>query len=880
MGTATVSGDGSKLDAGSALTPATFSLIVGANAGSDGSLTANMGGDVIARTTMGVGINGGKGAVDIDGAGSSLTVTNGLFIAGGANGDGMVTVRDSATASAEFIALGTDATSNGSLKIQNGSTVMTTSGPLTTSLEVGRTGTGSVEISGSSQYNSTGATVIGSEAGSDGTVTVTGAGSEMNSGRPIEVGRTGKGLLNVLQGAEANAKALQIATQGGEGLVNISGTGSKINIETTDNINPTASVEVGGDTGAGTNTGGTLKINNGGELNITSGPTAGDAILFISRTATGGAPVTLLGSVILGDDPSTVGVESGGTLNITSNSELAEIVVGRAGEGTLTATDSVINLTGAGPEAALFVVGGRSGGDVNNNGVAKGDVTFSNSTVTVDATNGGNSVFSVGRGTDTSVNTDPMTAPENTLLVQNGSTLNVINTGTGSATFNIARDGTRGTATIDGAGTTLNVDDTINIGRNGGFGTLNIQNGGTVNNKGNTTNIGVGTPGSAGVLNVNSGGTLNEATTVNVGSAGNSGTLNVDGGGNVVIGFDPNTGPGGTGNSSEDAIVSVGLEEAGDLNVTNSTVNITATGPVPGDSALLQIGGRFGGAGNNTANAQGDVVIDNSIVDMDATGAGSTVVSVGRGTDSTIHTDPATAPENTLTIQNGSTFNVKNSGTGTAFFNVARDNTRGTATVDGLGTTLNVDDNIRIGRDGGSGTLIIRNGATVNNTAGAADAIVTVGPDTGAGPTGGSGTLDINSGGTLNISSENGGDDAFLFIAEGATGSTSMPGTVTVETGGKINITAGDNGTNPTGPGNGNDAILGVGREGPGSFTATDSSIKITALGSRNIDNATVDVGGGGPANIAGAVGDMTLTNSNLTVETSGAGAFASIIVG
>jgi T5SS/PEP-CTERM-associated repeat protein len=608
------------------------------------------------------------------------------------------------------------------------------------------------------------------------------------------------------------------------GTVDVSTTLTVLNLF--DGASTDALLRVGSDVGTGL-----LTINNGGTVNVTAtSPTSDDAFLYISDTPFGTAN-SMLGTVILGDNPNTMTIETGGFLAVTagkagsSSNNDAQIAVGLEGPGTFLVNNSSVGITALGPgtsDSALLQIGGRGG--LNNTSTAVGNVTVDNSTFVVDAQGGGSSIVTVGRGTNTTANPNPATAPENTLVIQNGAIFNNIATGSGSATFNVGRDGARGTATIDGTNTQLNVDDTINIGRDGGFGTMNVQNDATVNNNGNTTNIGVGAASSMGTLNVGSGGTFNEAGNVNVGTGdpldpmdvggvgtvnvtedgtlnaqqlhvaashggsgetnitgadataniinnaalgdatvrvggnvglgpnsggtlrvNNGGTLNIQSGaaaddaslfisesllgigpsqqGTVIIGDDPSTGGFETGgtvsvtSAQDDAQVFVGLEGVGSLRVTDSVFDVTATGPGTSDSALFYAGGRAGGDLSNTATAVGDITITNSTVTIDAQGGGASIVSVGRGTDTSVNTDPMTAPENTLLIEAGSVFNNIATGTGNAAFNVGREGSRGTATIDGAGTTLNVEDTINIGRDGGFGIMNIQNDATVNNNA-------------------------------------------------------------------------------------------------------------------------------------------------------------------
>ncbi|MBT5455890.1 MAG: PEP-CTERM sorting domain-containing protein [Rhodospirillaceae bacterium] len=583
MGSVTVDNN-SQLTTGTGLGPGIPSTNVGLGAGSNGTLTIETGGDLISTNGIGVGIGSSTGTIDVNGAGSSVAAGDATFLGTGAGGSGSMTVRNGATASSDSVVMGQDTGSIGVLRVQNASSYMSTN-PLI-SLDVGRAGDGMLEVSGASTFSISNNTAFdGSMAGGSGDVTVTGTSSKLEGTaiRFFEIGRAGgTGQVNVLDNAVMN---IENSTSGSTGDVFF---------------------RVGASTGMGATPSGTLKVNGGGTVDIQSTNAGGDdAFLFISDPL--GTTDALPGRVIVGDDPDTIGtVETGGTLNVLSKNDDAQIAVGLEGPGVLQVTDSVVTITSQGPQtgdSAILQIGGRSG--PNNTATSKGEVTITNSTVTIDAQGAGSSITSVGRGTAAATTA---AAPENTLIIQGGSTFNNITTGTGNATFNVGRSGTRGTVTVDGATTTLKVEDFVRIGRDGALGTMNVQNGGTVNNNtsANLLDDGVtrvGENGGTGTLDINTGGKyfakvvengLTGTGTIRVASGGNLSATTIHNGANGTL-----TGGGGS---------------------INATVNNMGSGTIAaGDSpGLMEIFGNLNLNGMGTVEIElGGTVFDTGIMQFD-----------------------------------------------------------------------------------------------------------------------------------------------------------------------------------------------------------------------------------------------------------------------
>lgn len=270
---------------------------------------------------------------------------------------------------------------------------------------------------------------------------------------------------------QQNVPAISTVGSVANGTVTVNRANTILNL--TDGVNPDIILRVGSNQGTGL-----LTIDNTATVNLTAGPGDDDAILMISDTPFVSSPPALSG---------TVNISNGSFLNLTapdndpSTNNDAAIAVGRDGSSLLSVTESTGTVTAIGPTAsdsAVLNIGGPGAGD---NATAVGQVIVTNSLVTLDAQGSGGSFVTVGRGTDTTINNDPATAPENILLIQGGATFNNITTGTGNASFTVGRNGARGTLTVDGSGTALNADNTVSVGRDGGHGTMTVSNGAKAN---------------------------------------------------------------------------------------------------------------------------------------------------------------------------------------------------------------------------------------------------------------------------------------------------------------------------------------------------------------------------------------------------------------
>ncbi|RTL63023.1 MAG: autotransporter domain-containing protein [Hyphomicrobiales bacterium] len=327
-----------------------------------------------------------------------------------------------------------------------------------------------------------------------------------------------------------------------------------------------------------------------------------------------------------------------------------------------------------------------------------------------------------------------------------------------------ATDGT-GTMTVTGTGSQWNAGTAgVRVGNNAA-GTLNVASGGTLSMTGGTLSIGLyntaGIAGTAlGTLNIDAGTVTDSNGGTRVGYNGASGIINITNGGKLSNdgNFSNNVGQSETGSakvgtgigtgtvnisgtgsswtlgSQSSLLVGNGAGASGTVNITNGgLLNFTApttlyfgyaggsgTLVVSGQGSLLSSSGGVSIAGDGVSGTGKATITDGGAI---TTGAGGSFV-VGRGAASTA----------TVDITKGGSV------TGSLQVSVGELGGKATVTVDGTGSTLKSNGEVRIGADAGTqGTLTVANGGRVTAS------FIEVGA------AGGTGTLNIGNGGAAGI---------------------------------------------------------------------------------------------------------------------------------
>lgn len=564
----------------------------------NGHLTVSAGGKVSSSTAEVGAISGAEGSVLVEGRGSLWEVTGGPLSVG-YNGTGSLTVSDGGAVTSINATIGSNATGNGTvtvtgagstwtstgniyvgnggqgtLSIENGGVVtavggyVATLGGSTSSLTV--TGMNSaLTLSGSfiAGYSSgSSATVtlseggkisgmqgtLGDLAGSSGTMTISGAGSQWSAvvdanvaySGYMNVGLTGTGSLTVTNGGSVSGYRLYIGNDAESvGTVVLSGAGSSIDM--------TSNLYVGSE---GT---GTLTLSDGAQVSaaaIKVGYLAGSTGTLNVGAAAGDAAAAagtmIADEIVLGSGDSRLVLNHTDTDYVLSADITGTGLVSvLSGTTILTGTNTYTGGTTISVGTLQIGNGGASGslsGDVVNNASLifnrSGDLTYAG------VISGTGSLTKTGTGTLTltGVNTyaggttvSDGTLKGNTTSLQgtivNNATVVFDETGTGTYSGTMSGSGAlvkSGTGTLILSGTntytggTLISSGTLQIGDGGTSGSIvgDVQNNGTlVFNLSSTYNF----PGSltgAGAVVITGGGTVNF-----IGASGYSGTVSVSG---------------------------------------------------------------------------------------------------------------------------------------------------------------------------------------------------------------------------------------------------------------------------------------------------------------------------------------------------------------
>jgi outer membrane autotransporter protein len=402
-------------------------------------------------------------------------------------------------------------------------------------LTVGETGTGTLALANGGSVNS-GFGMLGDQSGSQGTMTISGVGTNgaasiwTNAG-DLDVGESGSAMLSITGGGVLNnAGTAFVGDQAsGSGSVTVSGRGSNGTASTWSN---------GGDLVVGQAGVGTLLIENGGAVSNSFG--------YIGAT-TASTVATVSSVTVTGGD---------GNGHASSWTNAGELFVGASGAGALNITD---------------------GGQVSNTIGIVGNQAGSSGTVTVSGTDGNGHASTWTSSAQINIG-DIGTG---SLLVQAGG---VVNSDQGVLSW----EGGRGTVTVTDKGSRWYAANNIYVGF-AGIGTLNVSNGGAVSTSatgGGSAAIYIGyDAGSQGMVNVSSSSgdtsSLSATDYVSVGLNG-AGTMNIGKGGMVSVGNDVVIAEGSTGN--------------GTLNLTGdaSGRGVLETGAVirgAGTSAVLNLDG-------------------------------------------------------------------------------------------------------------------------------------------------------------------------------------------------------------------------------------------------------------------------------------------------
>ena len=272
-------------------------------------------------TVAGVALgNGANGGLQVS-SGGNLT-TGKLTIGTIPPGSGTLTITSGGVVNTGPATLGLQAGTAGTVTVMGSGSELNTGA---NTLSVGFSGQGTLTIQNGGVVNNNSVAFIGANPGSVGTVTVTGAGSQLisNGLHGLYVGVDGQGTLTIQNGGMVEDSQTLIASGNGAngaaaiGAVTVTGAGSE--------LNSAGGVFVGYDGGQGT-----LTIQNGGAVSDGYGIVGGisgspgsvllDAGTWINTEWLDIAPGGGIGTVTVQDGgqltAGEMSIESGGTLNV------------------------------------------------------------------------------------------------------------------------------------------------------------------------------------------------------------------------------------------------------------------------------------------------------------------------------------------------------------------------------------------------------------------------------------------------------------------------------------------------------------------------------------------------------------------------------------
>jgi T5SS/PEP-CTERM-associated repeat protein len=505
--------------AASVINVGTGAIAVGLDA--IGTMTVAQGGQVFARgQTVGSSFYNamvlgdaasGSGSLIVTDAGSRVDLTGQLEI--GRSGTGAVTVQNGGTlmtghaGDSQGVFVAAEAGSHGSLLLTGARSSAVNGGQFV----VGYSGVGTALIVDrahliTARNPSVGfAMALAGATGGSGTVVVAGAGSELKANGAICVGQFGTGAMYVQQGGRVFAAGKTLGPNRFDNAL-VVGDAAAAGVGTLTITNPHSEVDVAGQIEVGRYGSGSAAVENGGTL--------------ISGNADGTQGVVL--GAFAGSNGSLLVTGAGSTLTNTG-----QFHVGDSGSGTLTILDGGQVTTTRDPAVggALSIAHGAGGSGI---------------------------VLVSGAGSELQANGDVFVGEYNygKLMVQAGATVTVtdsISTGDDDVTA-----AATGVIAVDGAGSVLDAGGSLYLGEDFGIGQswrLRAINRGRVDIQGSghmltgaemvvdaTGRIDIGGTASVagGVIQIQAGASLEGAGTV-VGALVNDGLVSADNGGDLVL---------------------------------------------------------------------------------------------------------------------------------------------------------------------------------------------------------------------------------------------------------------------------------------------------------------------------------------------------------
>ena len=261
-----------------------------------GEMAISDGGTATATSYVVLGFySGSHGAISVSGAGSSLETASSLYV--GYQGIGEIAISDGGKATAKgSVKVGTNGGSNGTLSVSGSGSSLGTA-----QLVVGNQGTGEMAISAGGTATATSYVVLGFDSGSHGALSVSGAGSSLETAE-LYVGNDGTGEMTISDGGTATAgsvyvnSASSLAITGGTLVVSGNNTVDAETSETSSVLQNEGTISIDASAGKIQLTGETATISNTGKFVISAGTMAAGTTATVVTDKSGNA-VVLTGTV-------------------------------------------------------------------------------------------------------------------------------------------------------------------------------------------------------------------------------------------------------------------------------------------------------------------------------------------------------------------------------------------------------------------------------------------------------------------------------------------------------------------------------------------------------------------------------------------------------
>jgi T5SS/PEP-CTERM-associated repeat protein len=316
VGTVTVTGTNSTLQA-----------VWGMAVGNSGEGTLTVDDHALVSTLGGIAIGhapDSQGTVTVRNSGVVSALQN---VGIGNEGHGRLVITAGGTLNTPFAAIGGQATGAGAVQVQTAG-MLETDGPLL----IGGRGTGTLEVANGGQVVTGTFGRLAESPLSDGTVTVTGAGSKWTVASSLEIGLDGQGTMRVQQGGEVSVGGFAFlgGAAAGHGLLTVTGAGSK--------LTSLAQMVVGLEADS------ELVVSDGALLDSRKAASATASSALIGRTAgvTGFATITGPGTQWIQDGGLNVGFRGIGAMNVQNGATVHSVdgVIARFNTATGTASVS------------------------------------------------------------------------------------------------------------------------------------------------------------------------------------------------------------------------------------------------------------------------------------------------------------------------------------------------------------------------------------------------------------------------------------------------------------------------------------------------------------------------------------------------------------